>query len=209
VPLVLGLAVAAANEPVELARATVLLLPALALMLAWTLVALPAEVARPAAAASGAAVLVALVVLRALSLAPTYGVSPEDWRAAADYLTTHSTRGACVAFYPQDGRMPFDLYVRDLPGARRLRPVLPPLSWREVRPFVERYAAPRPAALARGCAKLWLVASHQGERTGTPASQANLRRYRRLLSGLARRYRHSSHRRFGYAAVVWVTRFWR
>jgi len=73
-----------------------------------------------------------------------------------------------------------------------------------VKPYVERYETPR---IAPGCARVWLVASHQGQPTGTAASRAHYARYVALRSSLARRYPHRNTRSFGYASVIWVQRF--
>jgi hypothetical protein len=153
-----------------------------------------------------------LVALRALQLAPSYGVSPEPWRTAAAYVRTTPGTAQCVAFYPEDGRMPFDYYLDQgrAPGAGRLRPVLPGLPWTSVSPFVERYAVPshsRLAAIARRCRVLWLIASHEGLRRGPPRSRANYRRFRALLAALALWYPRQRARSFGWAAVIRVARF--
>jgi hypothetical protein len=207
VPIALMLAASVAGEPIELSRAGTLLIPAVALLLAGLL----AGPRLPLLAAWGAVAVV--LALRAVPLVDAYGVSPEDWRAAARYILAAARPGDCVAFYPQDGRMPFDYYVRRAgaaAGATTPRPVLPDAPWATVRPYVERYRVPRPArleGLAARCRRLWLLASHEGQRHGPPASRRNFRGYRRLVGGLARRYPHRVARRFGYAAVVRVTRF--
>ena len=68
----------AAGEPVELARITILMMPALALLLAWVLF-------RPVVPpALGIFLCAALLVLRLAQVVPSYGVSPENWKAATD-----------------------------------------------------------------------------------------------------------------------------
>ncbi len=204
VPVVLIFAAAYAGEPVELARAAILVVPALSVLLASGLdhhrVPLPL----------GVAALVLLVAARIAVLVPSYGTSPENWKAAAARVVADSRGGACVLFYPRDGRMPFDYYVRGQPAATRLRPVYPQLPWRAVRPFVEQYdvpAATRLKGIARGCPRLWVIASYQGQRSGPLQSQRDLLRYKRLLADLRPRYRHERRFRFGYAAAVLVTEF--
>jgi hypothetical protein len=135
----------------------------------------------PVAAWSAVAVLIAL---RAVALAPTYGTSPEDWRAATAYVLHASRPGDCIAFYPLDASMPFDYY-----------------SGRPVRPYVERYDTPQ---IPSGCPRLWLVASHQGQPDGTAASRAHYATYVALRSALGREYVRRTTRRFGYASVIWV-----
>ncbi len=224
VPMLLALGAAFAGEPIELARTSVLLLPAVALLLARVL-------HDPALRHGWGFAAVALVLgLRLAVVLPIYGVSPEPWQAAARYvmavggptggaaLSAGGRSGAsagdraCVAFYPQDGRMAFDYYVRSTPAAARLIPVLPSTPWSSVTPFVERYTVPSPTALGRivaRCPQLWLLASHEGQRGGTAASRHDLRRYHALVAALAARYRHVSLRRFGYAAPVLVRLFGR
>ncbi len=200
----LALIAALAGEPVELSRATVLLMPGLALLLAWGLVG-------RRGGWPGWGLLVAVVVLRAVVLAPSYGVSPEPWQRTADEVSAAArARPACVAFYPQDGREPFGYYVRAAGGAPGLTPVLPPEPWRVVRPHVEEYSAGDPGLLhgiAGRCARLFVIASHQGQATGPPNSRRDDRRYRQLLADLGALYPHVASRQLGYAAVIHVTLF--
>ena len=210
IPSVAAVVLYAAGEPIELPRITILVLPALALLLAW----LPTHVPLPRFAA--ALLFATLLVLRLAQVIPGYGVSPENWRAATAYVLA-SGRPACVVLYPQDGREPFDYYLSQLgrqggDPAPQLRPELPRLAWTSVRPFVEAYGtstAGRQASLARVCPRVWLIASHEGQRHGTRQSRANLRRYRRLEAGFARLYPHHSLRTFGWASPVHVRSFWR
>jgi uncharacterized membrane protein len=206
VPLVLALVAAKAGLEVELARDGMLLVPPVALLLAWILhhPRVPEEL--------GWAGVAVLVVLRALQLGPSYGVSPEPWNTAADYVRSAASADQCVAFYPQDGRMPFDYYLSRgrAQGARRLIPVLPTRAWSSVNPYVERYATPAQQqleALARSCRVLWVIASHEGLRRGPPQSLADYRRYRALLAALDRLYPHERARKLGWAAAIHVIRF--
>jgi mannosyltransferase len=204
VPLVVMLAAAVAGEPVELARCVILLLPVVGLLLAWGL-DLPG---RGRFLGLGAVVL--LLVMRALVLAPTYRVTPENWKAAVFHVARASRAGDCILFYPQDGRMLFDYYRRDDPAIQRLSPVLPGAPWSTVQPYVEQYAVPsagRLAQIERSCPRLWVVASHQGHRPGPLASERDLARYHVLLADLRPAYRHRQHRTYGYAAPIYVTRF--
>jgi hypothetical protein len=73
-----------------------------------------------------------------------------------------------------------------------------------VKPYIERYDAPRVAA---ACRRVWLVVSHQGLPTGPPASRAHYARYVAVRASLARRYGRSITRSFGYASVIWVQLF--
>jgi hypothetical protein len=206
VPLVLLLVAAKAGVQVELARDAVLLAPPVALLLAWILhhPRLPDEL--------GWAGVALLVVLRALQLGPSYGVSPEPWSVAADYVRSAAADDQCVAFFPQDGRMAFDYYVQrgSASGAPNLVPVLPQRPWSSVSPYVERYSTlsgAQVAALASRCPVLWLIASHEGLRRGPPQSLANYVRYRALLAALSQAYPSRRARSFGWAAVIRVVRF--
>jgi hypothetical protein len=156
-------------------------LPAVALLLAWVIMSTRVS---PVAAWLAVAVLIAL---RAIALVPSYGASPENWRAATAYVTGAAQPGDCIAFYPLDASMPFDYYAD-----------------RPVEPHVEQYRTPQ---VAPGCSRVWLVASHQGIPTGTAASRAHYVQYVALRSALARRYPQQSTRSFGYASVIWVELF--
>lgn len=211
VPVVVMLIVALAGEPIELARSAILVIPAVGLLFAWGLDGGSRPgVDRGRARFLGLTGLAALLIVRVLVLAPTYGVSPENWRAAAAHVARGSRSGDCLAFYPQDGRMAFDYYLRGTPAAGRVVSVLPPTSWWVVRPYVEQYALPSSAQLGkivRSCRRLWLVASHQGDPEGPSASRAHLKAYRELVADLRGAYAHSRGRHYGYAPRVYLTLF--
>lgn len=212
----------AVGEPIELERTTILVVPAVALLMAWLLL-------RPAVApALGLVGVTVLLVLRLAQVLPSYGVSPEPWSRATAYVlgATQPTRPACVAFYAQDGREAFDYYLLAAapPNANgngtgnagdpapSLEPVLPSLPWATVRPFVERYDTLGPARQARivaRCPRLWLISSHAGQTGGTARSLRNLRRYQLLEHDLRARYPHTSVRSFGWASAVVVQLLWR
>ncbi len=199
VPTALALVAAFAGQPIELARAGILIIPALSLLLAWGLwrTRLPAHLA--------VAVVLVLLGLRLDALAPSYGTSPEPWNAAARHVLA-AAAPACIAFYPEDGRMPFSYYVRDGAGSR-LTAVLPSLTWGVTRPYVERYVVPsatRLDAIVRACPRLWFVASHEGQRDGPPESRRDWRGYRALLATFERRYPARELSTFGYAAQIRV-----
>jgi hypothetical protein len=206
VPTLLALIAYVGGEPIELTRVTILVMPAVALLLAWLLLR-PETL--PALGLTGVAVLLAL---RLLQLIPSYGTSPEPWDAATAYVVsaTPADRPACIAFYPQDGREPFDYYLQAGAGpsaSASLRPVLPSLGWGTVRPFVEDYGtltAGQLAGIARSCPRLWLIASHNGQADGTLQSRVNLRRYLTLEDDLRRLYPHATMRTFGWASEIHV-----
>jgi hypothetical protein len=212
IPAVVGLAVSAAGKPIELARCSILLMPALSLLLVW----LVARTTLPRGA--GVAGFAVLIALRVVQIVPSYGTSPEDWKAASAYLlTSAAAKPACVAFYPQDGREVFDYYLERSRGTRpgsdatqQLTPVLPTLEWRTVKPFVEQYRTLNGgplAAVEQRCAVLYLLASHIGQSSGPAVSREHLARYDQLVQALAKAYPVQSSRKFGWAGPVYVGRY--
>jgi mannosyltransferase len=178
VPLVLMWLESLVGQPIFTARNLLVSLPAVALLLGGAIA--QSRFAWP--------VLVALIALRAVVLVPSYGTSPENWRAATAYVVRGERPGDCVVFYPQDARMPFAYY-----------------SHQPVKPYVERYEMPR---VRSGCARVWLVASHQGLPSGTTVTRAHFARFAALRASLARRYARRSTTSFGYASVIWVELFY-
>ncbi len=203
IPVALALVESLVGQPIFLPRNLIMCVPAVALLLAWGITR-----ARVPSIAAWAAVA-ALVALRALALAPSYGVSPEGWRAATAYVVTRTAPSDCIVFYPADGRNAFQFYVG---GRRAPRPLLPALPFGVVRPYVEDYATLAPAQL-RGlpvrCPRLWLVSSHQGQPDGTAGSRANWARYLALRGSLRSGYGRDTVSSFGYAAPVDVELFTR
>ena len=222
---------AAVGEPFELARIAILLMPALAILLAAALVgerepyrelggvlpepgvrAVRAGGARPVI---GIGLLVVLLGLRLAALAASYGATPEPWKQVTARVLAAAGAGDCVAFYPEDGHMPFGYYVQqDTAGAARtaLRSVLPREPWSRLRPEVERYAVPAAPALAAqtvGCRRVWLIASHQGQAHGTAQSRRNWAGYGTIQRELAALYGPADRRRYGWAATISVLRYTR
>jgi mannosyltransferase len=202
VPVLIAYVESLAGQSIFLPRNLLMCVPPVSLLLAWgvTRHGVPALLAASAVAG--------LLALRALQLAPSYGVSPEDWRAAAGYVLAH-TRGAdCLAFYPSDGRNAFSYYLRA--GALAPRPVLPAAPFSSSRAYIEDYATlstDQLRSLPGSCPRLWLVSSHEGQRNGTAGSRANYSRYLALNEALAGRYVHTQARSFGYAAPVTIQLF--
>jgi hypothetical protein len=154
------------------------------------------------------ALLVAVLAARALPVVRAYGVSPEPWQAVTATVLAQSEPGDCVTFYPADARMAFQYYVGTGAATRAApRSVLPVIGWGVVRPFVEDYAIPSGAQLSRrtaGCARMWLVSSHEGQRNGPPVSRANRARWFQLAAQLERRFGRGQVYKFGYASVIHV-----
>jgi hypothetical protein len=199
VPVISTFVYSLVSQPIFLPRNLLTCLPAVALALA---VAITHPRLPRAAALAGLALALAL---RAVPLTASYGVSPEPWRAATSAVLTRAQTGDCVAFYPLDGRNAFQYYART--SARSPRPILPALSWGEVKPFVERYATLSPAGISAataGCRRLWLVSSHEGQRDGPARSLANRAGYLRLDADLERAFGRGRIEQYGYASPIHV-----
>ena len=239
VPFALALLESAFAQSVFQARYLLVSLPAVALLLAWALLGresprgtripagarisggtqIPAgaRISRgariPARARISTALAVtavaALIALRALQLAPAYGVSPENWRAATSYVLARAHAADCVAFYPLDNRMPFQYYLGS-GAATAPRSVLPAAPWGQAHAFVEDYAtlsASQVSAVRSRCARVWLLTSHEGTVGGPPISRLNYVRLRTLVAALGHEYQHASTRSFGTAKTVTLTVF--
>lgn len=181
--------------------------PAVAIALAWLLC--DGGLSRPA----GLAGLGLLIGLRAWQVAPSYGVSPENWKAATAYVLAGSRSGDCIAFYPEDGRQATDYYIETRVGARSTplpRPVLPRAPFSEVRPYLEQYATLTGKELTRvasSCGRVWLLASHIGVPGATPESTVHRGRFDALVARIGHDYPARRVVRFGYASPVAVFLF--
>jgi mannosyltransferase len=206
VPVVLAWAESLLAQPLFLPRNLLFGAPAVATLLAWGLT-------RPRVPLRlGIAGVALFLALRALQLAPSYGVSPEDWKGATAYVLHTTDPGDCTVFYPADGRMAFQYYLtaQARGGAALPRPVLPRTPWSLVRPFIEDYAVLSQSALTqlpRSCPRLWFISSHQGRRHGSPAARREYRHYVQLRAALESEYAHYAQRIFGYASAVHVELF--
>ena len=152
--------------------------------------------------------LVVVLGARAIPVVRAYGVSPEPWQAVTATVLAQTQPGDCVTFYPADARMAFQYYVGTGAATRAApRSVVPAIAWGTVRPFVEDYALPSRAELARrtaGCRRMWLVSSHEGQRNGPTQSRANRARWFGLAAELERRFGSGHVYKFGYASVIHV-----
>jgi hypothetical protein len=202
VPFAIALIESLITQPIFTPRNLLTLVPAVSLVLAVGLT--DRRVPRLVALAA----LAVLVTLRALQLAPSYAHSPEDWQYATKTIVADSRRGDCIAFYPLDSRMPFSYYVRSMNAeALAPRPVFPSAPWDVVKPYVEEYRTGSVKKLKRitaRCPALWLVSSHEGQKTGPAGSRLNFHRYHRLRARLRHLYRYHHKMRFGYAATIHV-----
>jgi mannosyltransferase len=154
------------------------------------------------------ALLAAVLAARAIPVVRAYGVSSEPWQHVTATVLAQTRAGDCVAFYPADARMAFQYYVGTGAATRRApRSVLPVLPWGVVRPFVEDYAVPPGWALARrsaGCARMWLISSHEGQPNGPAQARAHRARWFGLASELERRFGSGRVYKFGYASIIHV-----
>jgi hypothetical protein len=206
VPVALSVLESYLVQPITLPRAVLVSLPAASLLLAWG--AIGHRVPR----LLGWSALGAVLALRALQLAPTYATSPENWRAATSHVLAAARRADCIAFYPADGRQAFSYYIgeRTPAAARAPRSVLPAVPWSVIKPFVEDYASPSSARLARiesGCPRLWFVSSHSGQKHGPAASRSDYARWAALVGSLTHGYAHHRTVRYGWASPVRVELF--
>jgi mannosyltransferase len=204
VPVAVAFVESLITQPIFIARNLLVCLPAVALLLAVGLT----DSRIPKLASCGA--LAGLIAVRAVSLVPTYGKSPENWRLASSYVLARAQPGDCAAFYPLDARMAFEYYVGQHRAtiAAAPRSVLPAVGWGTVRSYAEVYATLSPArvsAVRARCPRLWLVSSHEGQPRGpSPQSRANWRRYLALRSALEHAYAHRRRTAFSYAATIHV-----
>ena len=206
VPAIVALIESLVGQSIFQARYLLVSLPAVSLLLAWTLADRPFSVRRRSWSWVPLGVVAALLVLRALQLGPAYGVASENWRAATATVIADAEPRDCLAFYPADGRMAFRYYLRDF--GRAPRPILPALPWSRVQPFIEDYPSLTGTELARipaQCGRVWLVARRGGGAGGTTVSHANFLRFERLRSSLADVYPLSHTDSFGQAGLLTAT----
>jgi hypothetical protein len=205
IPFLLALLESAIGQSIFQARYLLVSLPAVSLMLAWTVGD------RRLPWILGVGLIAALLALRAAQLAPSYGVSPENWRAATSYVVARAAPGDCLAFYPLDNRQPFEYYVGRR-GAGAPRSILPAVAWGQGRAYVEDYAtlsSSQLAALPARCGRVLLVSSHEGAVGGPPVSRQNRARLVALVAGLQREYPRAHTVSFGTARTITLTVFGR
>jgi mannosyltransferase len=203
VPIVLAFLESLVATPVFTPRNLLICLPAVALALG--LAAVDPRVPKFARCAA----LAAVIGLRMVSLVPTYGVSPEDWRAATRYVLADARPGDCIAFYPLDAHMAFAYYVaRRGAFATAPRSVLPAVGWTPLTAYAEQYAtlsSRAVRALRRSCPRLWLVSAHEGQLHGPSVeSRFNWTQFVALRGALERTYKHHVRTQFSYAATIHV-----
>jgi hypothetical protein len=202
VPAALTFLYSLVSHPVFVPRNVLVSTPAVALAFA------PALADRRWPRFVAPAILVAVLAARAVPVVRAYGVSPEPWQAVTAQVLAQSRPGDCIAFYPADARMAFQYYVGTGAAARQApRSVLPVAPWGVVRPYVEDYAVPAAAELARrtaGCERMWLVSSHEGQPNGPPVARAHRAQWFALSAALRRQFGAGPVIKHGYASVIHV-----
>lgn len=219
VPVALSVLESYLVQPITLPRAVLISLPAASILLAWG--AFSGRVTHLV----GWCVVGAVIVLRALQLAPTYGVSPENWQEASAHVLAAARPGDCVAFYPSDGRQAFSYYWGTNPPAtapanaaarggevsgRVPKSILPAVPWTIVKPYVEDYASLSSAGLSQiesACPRVWFVTSHSGQEHGPAASRNDYFRFQALQAALTRGYGEHQTVSYGWASPVRVELF--
>jgi mannosyltransferase len=202
IPVLLTFVVSLFAQPIFVARNILITVPAGTLAIAVAL----AQRGVPRAVLL--AVVAVVVTLRVLALVPTYGVSPEPWRAATAAVLSRASPGDCAVFYPEDARSAFGYYVVQARAAGRApRSILPLARWSQTRADVEAYVTLSPATLrvrAAGCRRMWIISSHEGEPDGPPQSRINRARFRRLRGEVERLFGTGAVLSYGYASTIHV-----
>jgi mannosyltransferase len=201
-PVVVTFAVSVITQPIFVPRNILLTAPLAGL-------ALVVGLRRAGLGPVALAVLVlVLLVGRALQVAPAAGVSPEPWRAVTRSVLAAARPGDCAVFYPEDARSAFAYGVQAAGAQTRApRSILPALGWTQLRADVEAYRTLDRAQLAtrsRGCRRLWLISSHEGQPDGPAQSRRHRARWRALDARLEARFGTAPIRSYGYASTIHV-----
>ncbi|MBO0769114.1 MAG: glycosyltransferase family 39 protein [Solirubrobacterales bacterium] len=206
VPAVLALAAAVIGVPMELPRAATMLIPGVALVLAWLLFRSGWD------PPFGWGWLVLILALRLIVLVPNYGTSPEPWHAVVKRVLSVSRPSDCVAFYPQDGRMTFDYYRRGMKDGHTNAPrsVLPDAPWGHISTYLDAYTLPIRVTMsdwAVRCQRLWLISAKPGSPGTDSASRARNSGLGWLEQGLKHRFVPVSSQRYGWSSTILVREY--
>ena len=200
VPVALTFVYSLVSQPLFLPRNVLTTVPAAGLAIGLGL----ADRRVPRVLAVGA--VAGLLALRVIQVADAYGVSPEPWRQVTALVLARSQPGDCIAFYPEDGRSPFQYYTGG-DGSRAPRSILPVAGWSVIRPYVEDYVTYTERGLRRrvaGCRRMWVVSSHEGELDGPLRSRVNRARFQWLDSELQSMFGSAPVQQYGYASAIHV-----
>jgi hypothetical protein len=158
---------------------------------------------------AGAGIVLALFI-RVAPLAAAYGASPEPWQVVTERVLAAARPGDCVAFYPEDARNAFRYYLsRVNPAVRRRAPrsVLPAVPWSATTPYVEIYRTlptASIAALRSSCSRMWLVSSHEGQRSGPVLAIRHPRQWLALRARLQDVFGRGPRFTDGWASAIHV-----
>jgi mannosyltransferase len=153
VPILIGLAVSV-FKPVLVARYFIICLPALVMLAAVGTSSINSGWIR-------ASTLVVLLVLSGHAVLFYYShPEKEDWRAATDYVVSHTLQKDGILFYIDTGRLGFDYYVRRLGLAGQTWDIAFPESfdWEGRKP--ENWPDDSELALSERYRRVWLFLSH-------------------------------------------------
>jgi mannosyltransferase len=171
---ILSVFVLSAIRPLFLPRYFLLCLPALLLLAAAGLGRI-----RSPWIMTGATLV--LVVLSLQGTASYYrqdfeDVERENWRAASEYILTHSRPGDAVMFHVPMGRMPYEYYQSLRPGSAAGPAVLYPSHGDRIGflDFVEKPSYRQLEGEVSEHRRVWLVLSHAGDPSGTDETSSAL-----------------------------------
>lgn len=184
--------------PIFLDRYFVLCLPALTLLMAYALSALPF-------ATIGWIGCGVIIGLRAQQVGLTYNFPIDNWRAATTAVVDASRSGDCVAFYFNDGFVDFAYYLEHPPAGMRhpaplLHSVLPALSFGapghptgigSYRAIVESYQSLSLTQIrqtTKSCPELFLISNHDGHNSATSGAREVWARLVRMRQGFEGAY---------------------
>jgi mannosyltransferase len=188
VPIVLCVAVSFVT-PVLVDKYLIICLPALALMAATGIQAIPSR--RPAATA-----FLMLAGLAVLALVPYYQFRSrnDEWQAVTRSIISQARPGDAIIFFVAPGRLLFDYYKGEYRGVANLPDVLYPQFGDERRdPSVLAYLPPLDDAVLERAAsryqRVWLVLYHDEFPLTDPVSQ-------RIQASLSAHYQKIQESRF-------------
>lgn len=191
VPVALVVAISFFATPVFVVRYFIIVVPPLVLLAALLL----ARIGRTNVYAAGLAAAAAV----SCALALTWSASAEErWEDATEYVAADARAGDGVLFFAPYVRVPFEVYLDDLPQAKgTLRAVYPETPWGgELLTLIQKVPVDREtiAGASAPYGRIWLFVSHEEFEAPTE--------YAALLDALDSRFRRGTERRFGDVSVV-------
>ena len=120
-----------------------------------------------------------------------FDLGREDWRAATQFILSHSQPEDGILFHSAQARMPFEYYAQGKPARREVRVIFPAYAGAEKLSYLDFLANAKNASLAaipRHYRRVWLVLAHNRIKDGQPDSTtATLERFLAQTYGLAQR----------------------